>query len=262
MYSYFKLSFLYLKYLIKGGNLHSIHSPFVYNLTNQVIYNNSNYYFFSVIEELRKSLLANKDYINVLDLGAGSNFGNRNKKRICDIARNTSKSAKYGKLMFRLCNYFQPITVLELGTSLGVSTSYLSAFNLKSIVYTLEGCPEIANQASSNFVKLGLKNINQVIGDFSSTLDSTLQKIESLDFVFFDGNHKYEPTIKYFYACLPKLNSKSLLVFDDIHWSSEMEKAWNEIKENPKVTVTIDLFFIGLVFFVEGREKENYIIRY
>jgi hypothetical protein len=42
-----------------------------------------------------------------------------------------------------------------------------------------------------------------------------------------------------------------------------MEKAWEEIKQHPHVTLTIDLFFIGLVFVRQAqKEKEHFVIRY
>jgi predicted O-methyltransferase YrrM len=127
----------------------------------------------------------------------------------------------------------------------------------------MEGAPEIAKQAQRHFQHIGLHNIEQVIGNFDSTLASVLQKNKSLDFVFIDGNHRFEPTIRYFNMMKPNLHEYSVVVFDDIHWSKEMEQAWAAIKNDDSVTLTIDLFFIGLVFFrKEQKEKQHFIVQF
>ena len=110
---------------------------------------------------------------------------------------------------------------------------------------------------------MGRKNIELQQGNFNEILSPFIASTAPLDFVFVDGNHKYEPTIQYFNTLLPKLHEQSILVFDDIHWSKEMEQAWLEIQGHPSVTLTIDLFFIGLVFFrKENIAKQNMVIRF
>jgi predicted O-methyltransferase YrrM len=88
-----------------------------------------------------------------------------------------------------------------------------------------------------------------------------LEKIKTLDMLFIDGNHSYDATMRYFEMCKPYLHNQSLIVFDDIYWSKGMTQAWKEIKADPIVTVSIDLFFIGLVFFRKEQVKENFKLR-
>ena len=200
--------------------------------------------------------------IEVTDLGAGSSQHKGIKRKVRDIAKYSAKSAKYGQLLYRLSSHFHPSQILELGTSLGISTLYLSLGNEYATITTIEGCPEIAALAKKHFSSIHNSPIEVIIGDFRKALPVYLQKNSGLDLVFFDGNHRREPTLEYFRLCLEKANADSLFIFDDIHWSEEMEEAWAEIKNHPDVTVTLDLFFIGLVFFRKGQQKQHFTIRF
>ena len=178
------------------------------------------------------------------------------------MAKNSAKNAKFGKLLYRICQFFKPNSMVELGTSLGISTCYLSTANRQSKVYTFEGCPETAQLANENFEKLDLQNIDITIGDFEHTLKEKLSKIENIDLAFIDGNHQKKPTINYFEEILKYANNNTIFIFDDIHWSEGMESAWEYIKAHEKTTLTIDLFFIGIVFIKSELSKENFIIRF
>ena len=157
---------------------------------------------------------------------------------------------------------FQPETGLELGTSLGISSAYIAKANATSSFTTIVGCSEIAAIAKENFASLNIKNVQQIIGNFDDELPKYLNRTEKLDFVFFDGNHRKEPTLNYFKQCLAKANDNSVFVFDDIYWSSEMKEAWTEIKKHERVTVTIDLFFLGIVFFRKEQARQDFILRF
>ncbi len=257
-----RFSFRYLQYLLKAKTRHGTHSPFVYNLLDEVIYDTAHFYVFDEIESLRKKLLRDERTINIKDYGAGSKVNASPKRKLKDIAKYSAKAEKYGQLLFRLIQKFKPYTLLELGTSLGISTIYQASAAPKSKIITMEGCPETAAIAKENFEKLQLSNIEIVVGNFDETLSSTINTITNLDYAFFDGNHRKAPTLDYFRQCLTKVNNDSVFIFDDIHWSDEMEEAWEEIKANPSVTVTIDLFFVGLVFFRKEQKKQDFIIRY
>jgi len=256
------LAYNYLIYRIKSTNEHGVHSPFVFELLGNVIYNTTDYYAYKPIEKLREQLLNSGHNVTCIDLGAGSLKNNSSTKQIKKIARHAAKSAKYAQLLFRLVNHFQPSEILELGTSLGISTAYMAAANSNIKVTTIEGCPEIAKVAKQNFEQLELKNIEPLTGNFDAALPSVLAQKEKLDFVFFDGNHRKEPTLNYFRQCLQKATDSSIFIFDDIYWSAEMKQAWEEIKNNNRVTVTIDLFYMGIVFFRKEQVKQNFIIRY
>lgn len=252
----------YLKYLLKAKTRHGTHSPFVYNLLEEVIYDTRHYYIFDEIEKLRQQLLRDERIINIKDFGAGSKVNPSLKRKVKDLAKNSAKAEKYGQLMFRLIGKFKPETLLELGTSLGISAIYQASAAPKSKVVTMEGCPETAAVAKENLQKLNIENTEIVVGSFDETLPAVLSNISKLDYAFFDGNHRKEPTLAYFKQCLEKVQNDSVFIFDDIHWSDGMEEAWEEIKAHPSVTVTVDLFFVGLVFFRKEQEKEDFVIRY
>ena len=152
--------------------------------------------------------------------------------------------------------------MVELGTSLGMSTAYLAKGNPQGRIATIEGCHETAALAGKNFALLGITNVDQVTGPFEKVLPKLLDKLGKVDLFFIDGNHRKEPSLQYFYQCLQHIHNDSVFILDDIHWSGEMEEAWKMISNHPSVTVTIDLFRMGLVFFKEGLSKEDYILHF
>jgi predicted O-methyltransferase YrrM len=219
---------------------------------------------FGAIEILRQQLLRSSETIAVTDLGAGSRTSAGTLRRVAHIARSAQKPVRYACLLHRLIARFRPATVVELGTSLGLTTAYLAdaAAPLGSRVITFEGCPAIATKARQHLNELGHTNVTVVVGDIGDTLAQALRDVPAPDFVFFDANHRYEPTIQYFSICLEKAHNDSVFVFDDIHWSSEMERAWQAIKVHPSVQVTVDLFGVGLVFFRQEQPKQHFVLRF
>jgi predicted O-methyltransferase YrrM len=161
-----------------------------------------------------------------------------------------------------MVNYYRPEKILEMGTSLGITTLYLSTPNQNARVITLEGCPETMRLAKEHFDKLNAKNITPVVGEFSSTLPDALSKLGKLDFLYLDGNHSYKPTLDYFEQCLPYCHEDSILVLDDIHLNKGMEQAWDEIRNHQKVTIGIDLFKLGIVFFKSGMPKQQFTLKF
>lgn len=259
-----RLTFLfsYLRYLRQRTNEHGIHSPFVFELYNSVFKSLHDYYAFSEIDALRKRLSVDERKISVNDLGAGSSFTNNNERSVKHILRTAVKAPKYSRLLFRLADYFQPKTILELGTSLGISTASLAIAQSKSKVLTIEGSPEILKAARQNFELLKIKNIETFSGNFDDVLPGVLKQLPGLDLVFFDGNHRKLPTLSYFHQCLEKAHNESVFIFDDIYWSKEMTEAWEEIKIHPSVTVTLDIFQMGIVFFRKEQVKQHFVLTY
>lgn len=259
-----KLKFLlnYTKYRFKSDNEHDIHSPFVFELYNDVICDQTPFYVYDDIESIRAKLLLTDIKIKIEDHGSGSKVNSANERKIKDIAKNSLKSPKYSQLLFRLVNRFKPQHVLELGTSLGVTTLYLAAADKKLKVTTVEGCRNTAKVAQINFDKIGFENIELVHDTFDHFLPNYLSAVKKLDFVFFDGNHQQEATLNYFNLCLEKAGSSTIFIFDDIHWSEGMAAAWEQIKKHPKVTTTIDLYFMGIVFFNTDLSKEDFVLRF
>jgi predicted O-methyltransferase YrrM len=194
-------------------------------------------------------------------LGAGSHVNNNRQKKISDIAHNALKPPKLAQLLYRLAADWKPRNIIELGTCLGTTTLYLQKAAPDAKVYTLEGCPETAKIAVETFGK-GEIAAKPIVGNFDDTLAGVIDGLPELDLVFVDGNHQKDATLKYFEWCLPKVHENTLLIFDDIYWSEGMKEAWEEIKNHPQVSVTVDLFWIGLVFFRPGQVKEDFLIRY
>ena len=265
MYSRFQLTKKYLHYYLtaSSGKGHGIHSPFVFDFIKNVLRDRKEYPYYPIIEKGRQQLLKQKGQIEVEDFGAGSSVIKKNKRGVADIARSSLKPAKYAQLLFRIVNYYQPETILELGTSFGITTSYLAAGNANATVYTIEGSPAIAAIASKTFNRAGLENIELTEGNFNNELPVLLNKLNTIDLAFIDGHHLKDPTLDYFEQLLNHSTHSTILIFDDIHWSTEMEAAWAVIKQHPAVTLSIDLFFIGIVFFnPDFNYKQQFTIRF
>ena len=265
MYSSLTLLKKYLQYLLKASNGkgHGVHSPFVFTFIKEVLNKKASNPIISLIEKQRKLLEANHQMVQVWDRGAGSRQVNNSERSIKQIAKAALKPKKYSQLLYKIIAFYKPSQILEMGTSLGITTCYLATAHASANVVTMEGAPKVAAIAKNTFSELGIHNIKIMEGDFDDNLPQYLHSIEKVGVVYVDGNHRYEPTMRYFENLLQKSNEDSVLIFDDIHWSAEMEKAWDEIKNNPSVTLTIDLFFIGLVFVRKAqKQKEHFIIRY
>lgn len=264
MYGRFKLALKYLHYYLTAANGkgHGTHSPFVFEFITKLLNDKRHYPEYDSVETLRKRLQHDKSILSVRDFGAGSATGTNRQRSIASIARNVAKPRALGQLLFRMARHYQPNTLLELGTSLGITTAYLSLARPGARVVTMEGANEIAAVAQRNFEALQLYNIEIREGNFDETLAAVIEELPRIDFAFIDGNHRREPTGRYFQQMLPKLHNDSVLVFDDIHWSREMEDAWKSIREHAAVRCSIDLFFIGIVFFrQEFRDKQDFVIR-
>ena len=265
MYSSFQLAKKYVRYWLtaSNGKGHGIHSPFVFDFIKNVLNDKKEYECYQLIEQRRKTLLNDSTIIEVEDFGAGSSVIKTNKRVVKDIAASSLKPKKFSQLLFRIVNYYQPKTILELGTSFGVTTAYLASGNTNANIITCEGAKNIAAIAQQTFTVLQLKNINLNQGDFGVTLPQTLSQLQTVDLAFIDGNHRKEPTLDYFTKILNQSTQNSILIFDDIHWSAEMEAAWAEIQQHPQVTLTIDLFFIGIVCINNSiKVKQHFTIRF
>lgn len=252
----------YIKHILSAKSRHGTHSPFVYNLVDKVIYDFKDKPEYQKIEKLRESLLKDERSIKVTDLGAGSQVNNKRSKKVKTVAKNALKPKKLAQLLYRLAKAFKPTNLIELGTCLGVTTAYFSEALPNASITSMEGCPQTAAVAQENWKKLSLENVAVKVGNFDDTLPAVIDQHEQLDFVFIDGNHRKKATLNYFNLCLPKVHENSVIIFDDIYWSKGMEQAWNHIKAHPDVTVTIDLFWIGLVFFRSGQAKQDFKIRF
>ena len=203
----------YLLHRLKGKTRHGTHSPFVYRLVDEVIYDFSPKKVYHHVEHLRRDLLSDKRL----------------------TAKRALNPPKLDQLIYRMVADLQPENMIELGTGLGITSAYLKKAAPDAQLYTLENS--------------------------SDALPDVIRKVDKIDFVFIDGNNTKEAALRYFEWCLPKVHENTLFIFDDIYRSEGMKEAWNEIKAHPQVTVTIDLFWIGLVYFRQGQVKEDFIIK-
>ena len=251
-----------VRHFLSAGNEHSVHSPFVFKLLMEAIYLKRNEPVFDQIESIRKQLLNDESEINVIDLGAGSSFDGRlNKRSIREITRKFAKSPRHCRFLYRMTEYLKPATMIELGTSLGISAMYQSAGNRNGLLYTLEGCPETANAARDNFIKNNFTNIKCITGNFDDTLPQLLSELKQFDYTYIDGNHTLEATLNYFRLLKNHKHENSVIIFDDIYWSEGMQQAWQQIKSDPEVTISIDFYQFGVVWFNKKYSSQSFRLR-
>lgn len=237
----------YLKHRLTAKSRHGTHSPFVYKLTDEVIYDFSSNKIYDEVEEKRKKLLHDvKNNSNIVSQGF----------------KNTVKPTHLAQLIFRLAANQELNHIIEVATGFGITTAYLSKAKPQADILTIESNAEMAEIARQNFIDLRLKNVELQVGNFNELLPKAIAATEKLDFVYINGQHSKEAILNYFNWCLPKIHEGSLLIFDDIYWSPEMKEAWTTIKNHPEVTVTIDLFWMGLVYFRKGQAKEHFKIKF
>lgn len=238
------LKFLAYRFLAKGK--HDAHSPYLYEFITQVAEDTQKPAYFKAIEQQRKQYLKDNTILKIRDYGAGSRSKQGNIREISEIAKFQLKPAKYTQLLSRIVQHYQYARILELGTSLGISTAYLAQANPKARVYTIEGSEEIYQRATLYFKLENIQNIQAYCGEFSAVLPQLLGQ-SPFDFIFIDGNHQKEPTLSYIEQLLPYLAEKGMIILDDIHWSSDMEDAWKILKKDKRFGLTIDLFFMGIL---------------
>lgn len=270
----------FLKYYYTGKTKFDIHSPFVFDFITLVMEDRTNDPLFDQIREMRRSFESNPQQIRRNDAGAGG----ETTTTIRRIARKHAVRNKYGELLTRMVRYFHPPVIIELGTSLGIGTSYLSAGNNGTTVYSIEACENTWNQAIQNPFLTAHTQLHPVFGDleeirpekiqgevnqvflirgtFEEKLSPLLQRIGVAPLVFIDGDHRRTSTLDNFKRILPFVNNDSILIFDDIHWSKGMQTAWEEIKTHPQVRVTLDLYQFGIVIFKKELSKEHFVLRF
>jgi predicted O-methyltransferase YrrM len=254
----------YLKYIFLARHRkgHGIHSPFIFDLVSRIFRNKTDGNVVCNIEKVRKKLLSNHEKIKVNDLGSGRDKLSTNLRKVSDIARYSPVPSKYGQLLSNLASEYGKPMILELGTSFGISTMYMASGSPGTIVYTIEGSSEISEIASGNFIEAGLNNIKSLTGSFDEMLPVAFDSGEKPGLVFIDGDHRKEALLRYFSTITDASDISTVIVIDDIHYSREMEEAWREIQLNEKVSATVDVFRMGIVFIRSGITHKNYIVRH
>lgn len=249
----------YIKFLLSSTNQHGVHSPFVYLLVTECFYNKKQQQAYKALHHYREALCKTKKTITVKDFGAGSRVFKSNERAVAKIAKTAGITTKRAQLLNRLVAYLEIENSLELGTSLGLATAALSVNNAHTKITTIEGCPATAAVAQAQFTTFKLNNIQLIVDNFTEALPKVTS--QKFDLIYIDGNHQKAATLNYFETLLPTTHNDTLIIFDDIHWSRAMTEAWETIKQHPKVTVTIDTFYWGFVFFRKEQVKEHFTIR-
>ena len=267
MGAFFYRAWTYIRHRLTAWNTtgEGIHSPSLFYIVSFLMRDRNSYYCFADIERRRESLLADREELDVVDYGSGgSPEGKHVTRRVCDIAREHLERARVGQLLFRLVSYLgreqkRPLRIVELGTSLGITTAYLAAADSRNRVVTLEGSSALIRVACRQWEQLGLTNIECIEGNIDNTLDEYTS--EGVDIAYVDANHTYEATMRYANRLLSRLEEHGILVLDDIYYSREMTRAWEELKRDERVTTSMDLYDVGLLFVDPHYLKRNYRIR-
>jgi len=255
----------YLNYLAKGTSIHKVHPPFAFDFYSNILKQKISPEKEKTLDQIRNKGLKNKNIIEHTDMGSrsGKRPYLRSFKTVGKIVKDSSISKKYGSVLFNLVRYYQPLQILEFGTAAGISTLYMAlAKQNEARLITMEGCSETATVARSNFKKTHNNDIEVLTGEFDALLPLATKMMPQVDMVYIDGNHTKNATISYFNALLEHVHNNSIIVLDDIHWSGEMTEAWKEIIQNSEITLSIDLFKLGVVFFKKDLSKQHMILRY
>ena len=259
MQNFFRIK-SFINHWLDAVDEHSVHSPFFFDFYNKVIHK-KNEVDFSEIEKVRSNLLKNDTVVHVKDLGAKSPLFKNSERNISKIAATSLSERNQCELLYHIANYFEATTILELGTSMGITSLYLSTIE-KSKVTTFEGNAAMANIALTNFEYFDKKNIELIEGNIDETLPDYLQNPTKIDFVLIDANHRYEPTLRYFNWLSKRMSNRGVIVIDDIYYSKEMARAWNELKKHNLVYGSVDLYKCGILFFDLTLNKQHFVWSY
>lgn len=239
---------------------YQLHSPFIFGLADAVLEDRRLFYAYRDVEAVREAMINSKTMLSVTDFGTGADKqpGTEQTKVLGQLVRRAASSPEQGRRLFRLVNWAQPTTMLELGTGAGVGAMYMAAAAREAKFVSLEGSAALAGVSRANLDLLGLKKTQIISGAFEKTLPEALSLLSSVDFIYIDGNHRTAPTLQYFEQCLPFAHDRTVFVFDDIHWSPEMSEAWRQLQTHPRTTLTVDLYDLALVFInPDFKEKQH-----
>jgi hypothetical protein len=252
----------YVTYWLDAVDEHSLHSPFFYDFYTRVVRVSPDAAKYRPIETLRSQLLTMNKIITVDDLGAGPATSQGATRKVKDIARTSLSTPEFSSLYARIIQHFNCKNILELGTSLGINALYLASASGAGQVTTFEGASELAEMARTTFEFHPGSNITLQEGNINKTLPAFLRQAGKIDFAFVDANHRYEPTRQYADWLFARVHERSILVFDDIHYSAEMEKAWKELKRHTLVYGSADLYRCGILFFDPSLNKQHVVLQF
>ena len=249
----------YIKYRLNAKGRHGIHSPFIYDMVDKCFRTPINTEDKLKIKSLIHSLKVDRRSLNIQDFGAGSKkLGNV--RKVNQLLRTSSSIGKFGKLFYQIAKHYQPESILEFGTSIGIGSIHFAAGNKNTQVLTVEACPETFAIAQENFAKIGLENVEGVNSTFDAFLSS--QPKTQFDIIFIDGHHDGTALLNYCKSLKSTIHDETLIIVDDIRWSQSMFDAWTTLKNSDEFHVSIDLFRMGIISPRPFQEKEHFILKY
>jgi len=239
---------------------HSLHFPLIFRFYEDAVCGKIGKALFVDIDERRKILSKDQRTLHISDLGAGSRSSQLDCRSIANVYKSATSTKKLSELLYRIGKGIGAKNILELGTSLGITTSYLSKIGSESTIYTLEGSEEIYSEAEKQLAVHS--NVRSFFGNINDTLPDVLSQMPYVDLAYVDANHTYEATLSYCQQVMLKRIPSTAIVIGDIHWSDEMEEAWHKIKLEDEVSHSIDLFECGILLFASSIYKQDYIVRF
>lgn len=250
--------YAFCKYYFKAHTIYQIHSPLLFDFCQHIL-ENKKQTSQPQLKALKSKLKSDQTIIERKDYGSGSK----------NIATTTTvaKVAQYAlshsivvNWLSRMLTHYQPKVFLELGTSLGLTTAYLATTSPATQIITVEGDPAIYNIATQNFRDLHLP-VQSHLASFDEFLNQDHLDESPPNMMFIDGHHNGSATLKYFELLKTKMATNAIIIFDDIHWTPDMENAWEIIKKDECVSYSVDLFQIGIIFTQPlNKEAEHRII--
>lgn len=250
--------FSYLRYWFLQEDQYSLQSPFIYRIYTDLLS-----YFLAKktadldLEEIRSLLLNDLEILKISDYGAGSKKLESQFRKTAEVTKYSTTGRKFSQLYQYFCSLTPAEKVLELGTCVGINSRYLAKAT-KGTLFTFEGAESLYQKAQEFPVE---SNTRYIFGNIKDTLPAILKRIEEVDFALIDATHNYKGTTTYFNQILPLLHKSSIVAIADIHWSKEMDQAWEEIKSHHKVRLSIDCYECGILFFDEEISKGEYILK-
>lgn len=239
-----------------------IHSPYIFEFVNKLVFNGAKIHVPKELTDSHRKLKKDPRKIPVIELGAPSNVNSSGERSVASFVRGSSVTIKYGKLLYRICRWFEPDQIIELGTGLGISTLYLASACPGAQTLTIEGNKHRAAFAEDLLESLGLEAVSIYQGDIGEVLESLVPNIQGNFVAYVDGNHRYEPTMAYLRALVGACEKEAVIIMDDIYWSKEMSLAWRELLRWPEVRVSIDLYQMGILMLRKDLHKADYKIRF
>ena len=249
-------------HFLQSKQRHGVHSPFVYEFMDKVMHLPLPNEAESAIERRRAELKKRDIHFERIDLGAGSRKGVRNASNLAKVVSDAASNAKEARAIANFCKYIRAKKIIELGSNVGIGTSYISSANPEAELHSIEGDPFLSDVAKESIQALVPNHFVTIhTGSFEDELPRLLSHLQEIDVLFIDGNHRKNPTLNYVHWALPFLSDDAAIIVDDIYWSREMTEAWNTICALPNFNLALDFFHFGIIQKTRRKEKEYFKLR-